>query len=87
MTSSSTSSLEAFLYGKKVISYIAENILTSDPSVDIEDKNIHRWYEGEDLTIDFLKDFLSVTDRADIKTIKNRYFDEINKTAWLCKNI
>lgn len=81
--SSSTIGLEAFFYGKKVISYIPENLLAADPLLDITDERIYRWLEGENFNVDFLKDFHSNLDLKKIALIKSRYFGEINREAWL----
>lgn len=81
--STSTIGLEAFFYGKKVISYIPENLLAADPLFDMTDERIYRWFEGEDLKVDFLKNFHSNLDLKKIDLIKSRYFEEINRETWL----
>ncbi|MCQ9207316.1 MAG: capsular biosynthesis protein [Omnitrophica bacterium] len=78
----SASGLEAFLCGKKVISYIPENFLIADPLSDIRDERIYRWHEGEDINIDFLENYKTVFDQEHIDLIKNKFFSNINHKIW-----
>lgn len=83
IVSTSTSGLESFLCGKKVISYIPENIIVPDPLLDITNERIYKWYEGEDFDTDFLRDFSSASNLQDLKQIRKSYFSEINHEVWL----
>ena len=83
ISTTSASGLEAFLYGKKAVSYIPENIITADPLLDINDERVYKWYEGEDIDINFLKNFLSVPDPDILNTIRKQYFSKINREVWL----
>lgn len=83
MSSASTSGLEAFLYGKKIISYVPENFLEADPLLDIEDKRISIWREGEDIDLNFLEDPAPVLDAQALTEIKRGYFDKTNDKIWL----
>ena len=80
ITSTSTSGLEAFLAGKRVVSYIPENLIALDPLLDIEDDNIYRWHEGEQLNADFLKGPATAGNSRDMR---QAYFSEIKKDIWL----
>lgn len=80
ITSMSTSSIEAYLYGKKVVSFIPENLIVYDSVMDIEAESILKWYEGEALSMDFIRktDYRRPTvDEA------RRYFGGINDGVWL----
>lgn len=81
ISSASTSGLEAFLYGKKVIFYVPENFIPTGALFDIKEKGIYKWYEGEEFDINFLKKHLSISEN--IEEIKRKYFDEINEETWL----
>ena len=81
--STSTIGLEAYLYGKKAISYIPENLLAADPLLEIEDKRIYKWYEGESIDINFIRKPSSDFHIEDIATMKRRYFGKINDEVWL----
>lgn len=82
--STSTIGLEAFFYGKKVVSYIPENLLAADPLSDIQDERIYKWYEGQDLDINFLRRDSSLNiNFEDIGAMKKRYFGRINQATWL----
>lgn len=83
VASTSTTGLEAFLYGKRVVSFIPENIIDPDPLLDITEEEIYKWYEGEDLGIDFLLNLPSTSRLSDLEQIKKRYFAEINRDVWL----
>lgn len=82
VSSGSVSGLEAFLYGKKVVLYIPENLLAADSLLDMDDPRIYKWYEGEDIDTGFLTDF-SPADPQALSTIKKRYFSRIDRDAWL----
>lgn len=79
----STSAMEAFLCGKKIIPYVPENFLPADSSVDIKDRNVYIWYEGGDLSPDFLKNFASIQEPQEPKQGQEEYFSEINSRAWI----
>ncbi|MDD5423152.1 MAG: hypothetical protein PHT32_07035 [Candidatus Omnitrophica bacterium] len=82
ISSASTSGLEAFLYGRKAVAYVAENLLASDPLLDIKDPNVLIWYEGEDLDAGFFR-----PKSLNSEGMKNKYFDNINQDVWLeCAN-
>lgn len=83
IASTSTSGLESFLYGKKVISYIPENFIAPDPLLDIADERIYKWYEGEDFGIDFLRNTSSSSNGSDLRAIRDRYFSKVNHKIWL----
>ena len=55
VTSASTSGLEAFSFGKKVVSYLPDNLLGADPLLDAVSDDILVWYEGEGLDRVFLE--------------------------------
>lgn len=80
ITSMSTSSIEAYLYGKKVVSYMPENLVVYDPAMDIKGETVLHWYEGEVLDMEFIKK----TDCAvPPEEERRKYFEEINERAWL----
>lgn len=83
IASSSTSGLESFLYGKRVICYLPENFIVPDPLLDIENEKIYKWYEGEEFNKDFLGDSSSLSNLPDLEVIRNRYFAKISCEAWL----
>jgi hypothetical protein len=81
ITSASTAGLEAFLYGKRVVVYVPENLLVPDPLMDIEDGRICLWYEGEGLDIAFVS---GKTDK-DISGIGagQYYYEKVREDEWL----
>lgn len=81
--STSTIGLEAFFCGKKVISYIPENLLAGDALLDMHDERIYKWYEGENLDINFLKNSALNLNLEEIIQMKKRYFEIINQETWL----
>lgn len=83
ISTASTASLEAFLYGKKVIVYIPENIVPLDPLLDMEDSRIFKWHEGEPLDVDFLTGPAPAVNEADIKARSNDFFSDIKQEVWL----
>ena len=80
ISSASVSGLEAFLYGKKVVFYIPENFLAADPLLDIEDDKIYKWFEGEDIDVNFLDGSLP---SGNNDMIKNDYFSRVDFKTWL----
>ena len=79
----SIAQLEAFLKGKKAISYIPENLLAADPLMDVKDERIYLWYEGEDLDIDFLTRRGPPSSPQELDRIRRDYFDEIDTERWI----
>lgn len=80
IASTSTSGLEAFLYGKKVVSYLPENVIVPDPLLDVINKRVYKWHEGEAFDAGFLRDFQP--DLEGIKDLRKRYFSEIDERVW-----
>lgn len=74
--------LEAFLCGKKAILYMPENLLVADPLMDIDNENIYKWHEGENIDVEFLKNLCARPDES-INTLKRYYFGEIDNEIWL----
>lgn len=81
MSSASTAGLEAFLYGKKAVSFIPENLFASEPLLDINDPNICKWYEGNSLNKDFLKAPFDKNGKSG--ELKRVYFEDVDKKVWL----
>ncbi len=80
----STSSLESFLYGKKVIPFLPENFIVPEPLLDVTDDMIYKWYEGDDINGDFLKKQAISQDRQSrIFDIRKQYFSKIDPQAWI----
>jgi len=84
ITTETTIGLEAFFYGKRIITFIPENLFASDPLLDIPDERIYKWHEGEELDLNFIKRLDSVLPSpGDILAIKEKYFSRINHKLWL----
>ena len=84
VVSTSTSGLEAFLMGKRVITYIPENLIVPDPLLDIDDDRICKWFEGEVLDPSF---FLPLSHAGageeDTQKIMSHYFSKVDRKRWL----
>jgi hypothetical protein len=83
VSAASTAGLEAFLCGKKAIVFIPENLLAADPLLDIDDDNVVKWYEGEDIDTDFICETNESRDMERIKKYRAEYFGVVDEAAWL----
>ncbi len=79
ITTSSTSGLEAYLCGKRVISYVPDNLLSADPLSDISDNRIHKWHEGETLELDLYNNPPEVIEQSLVRD----FYSEIDTEVWL----
>ncbi len=83
VSAASTAGLEAFQCGKRVIAYIPENLLAADPLLDICDKSVIKWYEGEDIDLDFIrKENSSKADRIRC-SYQKEFFGKVDEEIWL----
>lgn len=84
LASTSTSGLEAFLSGKKVVTYMPENLIVPDPLLDVEDARIRKWFEGDRLDVDFL---LRPADPGrtedDVQENVSLYFSKVDREKWI----
>lgn len=80
ITSYSTTGLEAYLSGKRVVIYIPENIIVSDPLMDLTDDRVYHWYEGAIMDMRFIK---MVKGAAFPDTEKEKFFSKIHEDVWL----
>ncbi len=83
ISSASVSGLEVFLYGKKVILYIPENMLAADPLLDIDHERIYKWYEGEDIDTGSLENIPPILDVDNLNALKAKYFSAVKREVWL----
>lgn len=85
IASTSTIGLEAYLCGKRVVSFIPENLLAADPLLDVsdDDENIYKWYEGEKIDMDFLQRASSPVNIEKLNRLRKRYFSPIDYKLWL----
>jgi hypothetical protein len=79
-TSFSATGLEAYLSGKRVVTYLPENIIVSDPLVGISDERIYCWHEGDAIDMEFVRKAEKVSIPTDEK---EKFFGKIRESAWL----